>query len=70
MTPVLRVFKNSLANFLLFNDLELELISTVFERCSTLGGCSEVLERYGAGDRDRTGDIQLGKLAVNCKQRL
>ena len=34
MTPVLRVFKNSLANFLLFNDLELELISTVFKRCS------------------------------------
>jgi hypothetical protein len=23
----------------------------------------------GAGDRDRTGDIQLGKLTVNCKQK-
>jgi hypothetical protein len=28
-----------------------------------------ITSRANAGDRDRTGDIQLGKMDVNCKQR-
>jgi len=30
----------------------------------------QVVEKVGAGDRGRTGDVQLGKLNVDCKYRL
>ena len=29
----------------------------------------QVVEKFGAGDRGRTGDVQLGKTTVNWKQR-
>jgi hypothetical protein len=28
-----------------------------------VSGCLQLIEKFGAGDRGRTGDVQLGKLA-------
>ena len=44
------------------NRLEQALSYKVFKRCSIVSVVLEVTDLYGAGDRDRTGDIQLGKL--------
>ena len=31
-----------------------------------LGGCLQLIEKYGAGDGTRTRDVQLGNLAHHC----
>src|SRR3954453_3807119 len=51
------------------NTLEqaLGICLTDSKRTNEGGGSAEVVEKNGAGDRGRTGDVQLGKIEGRCK---